>query len=200
MIDYLPAKAFESDIAVLGKKGRGKTFTAKGIVEHLLENGHRALIIDPLSVWWGLRLDADGESSGYNVAIFGGPKADININDEMGEQLARIIAHENLPAVIDASDMCRAEQNRLLIDLFDTLLTENRQALTIVLEEADIYAPQNPMKGSDQAKLLHEVDRIARRGRAYGFRLISITQRPARLHKDVLTQLSTLIYDSATQC
>ena len=36
-------------------------------------------------------------------------------------------------------------------------------------------------------------DRIARRGRNFGFRLISITQRPAKLNKDVLTQLSTLI-------
>jgi ribosome-binding protein aMBF1 (putative translation factor) len=40
---------------------------------------------------------------------------------------------------------------------------------------------------------LGEVDRIARRGRNFGFRLISITQRPAKLNKDVLTQLSTLI-------
>jgi len=37
------------------------------------------------------------------------------------------------------------------------------------------------------------MDRIARRGRNFGFRLISITQRPAKLNKDVLTQLSTLV-------
>lgn len=42
-------------------------------------------------------------------------------------------------------------------------------------------------------RVLSEVDRIARRGRSFGFRLISITQRPAKLHKDVLTQLSTLV-------
>jgi ribosome-binding protein aMBF1 (putative translation factor) len=42
-------------------------------------------------------------------------------------------------------------------------------------------------------RVLGEVDRIARRGRNFGFRLISITQRPAKLNKDVLTQLSTLI-------
>jgi uncharacterized protein len=42
-------------------------------------------------------------------------------------------------------------------------------------------------------RVLGEVDRIARRGRGFGFRLISITQRPAKLNKDVLTQLSTVV-------
>jgi ribosome-binding protein aMBF1 (putative translation factor) len=60
-----------------------------------------------------------------------------------------------------------------------------------VLEEADVFAPQQP--AGEMMRVLGEVDRIARRGRAFGFRLISITQRPAKLHKDVLTQLSTLI-------
>jgi len=45
----------------------------------------------------------------------------------------------------------------------------------------------------DMTRVLGEVDRIARRGRNFGFRLISITQRLAKLNKDVLTQLSTLI-------
>jgi len=60
-----------------------------------------------------------------------------------------------------------------------------------VLEEADAFAPQQPM--GELTRVLGEVDRIARRGRGFGFRLISITQRPAKLNKDVLTQLSTLI-------
>ena len=37
-----------------------------------------------------------------------------------------------------------------------------------------------------------EVELLARRGRGRGFRLISITQRPARIHKDVLTQFDTM--------
>jgi DNA helicase HerA-like ATPase len=43
----LPDAALEADIAILGKKGRGKTFTAKGIVERLLGMGRRVLILDP---------------------------------------------------------------------------------------------------------------------------------------------------------
>jgi Cdc6-like AAA superfamily ATPase len=39
----VPDAAFDADIAILGKKGRGKTFTAKGIVERLLQMGTAAL-------------------------------------------------------------------------------------------------------------------------------------------------------------
>ena len=33
----IPDAALESDIAILGKKGRGKSFTARGLVERLLD-------------------------------------------------------------------------------------------------------------------------------------------------------------------
>lgn len=87
--------------------------------------------------------------------------------------------------------MRKAEQAGLVADLLDYLFTHNRDALWLVLEEADAFAPQQPM--GELTRVLGEVDRIARRGRTFGFRLISITQRPAKLHKDVLTQLSTLV-------
>jgi len=87
--------------------------------------------------------------------------------------------------------MRKAEQARLVADLLDYLFTHNREPLWLVLEEADAFAPQQPM--GELTRVLGEVDRIARRGRNFGFRLISITQRPAKLNKDVLTQLSTLI-------
>src|SRR4029077_15650624 len=69
--------------------------------------------------------------------------------------------------------------------------TRNREALWLVLEEADAFAPQQPM--GELTRVLGEVDRIARRGRNFGFRLISNHAAPAKLKKDVLTQLSTLI-------
>src|SRR3984885_2378021 len=83
------------------------------------------------------------------------------------------------------------EQARLVADLLDYLFTHNREPLWLVLEEADAFAPQQPM--GELTRVLGEVDRIARRGRNFGFRLIAITQRPANLNKDVQTQLSTLI-------
>jgi len=187
----VPLEVLEGDIAILGKKGRGKTYTAKGIVERLLDSKRRVVVLDPLSTWWGLKTTANGKSDAYPVAVFGGPHGDIPINDGMGKALGKIISHDNVPCVIDLGQMRKAEMNRLATDLLETMYLENRDPITVVLEEADVFAPQNPMH--DSTRLFHEVDRIARRGRAFGFRLITLCQRPARLNKDVLTQLSTLI-------
>jgi uncharacterized protein len=187
----VPDAALDADIAILGKKGRGKTFTAKGIVERLLQMRRRVVVLDPLSVWWGLKASADGKSPGYPIPIFGGPHADIPITGEGGHALGKLLTTTPISAVLDLGEMRKAEQARLVADVLDHLFTVNRDPLWLVLEEADAFAPQQPM--GDMTRVLGEVDRIARRGRNFGFRLISITQRPAKLNKDVLTQLSTLI-------
>lgn len=60
MAHPIPDSALDADIAILGKKGRGKTYAAKGIVERLLQMNRRVLVLDPLNVWWGLRSNAEG--------------------------------------------------------------------------------------------------------------------------------------------
>jgi hypothetical protein len=193
MTHPIPDDALDSDVAIIARKGSGKSYLARGLAERLLDLQRRMVVIDPLGAWWGLRSSADGESAGYAVAVFGGEHADMPLTETMGEPLAKLIAGENLPCVIDTSLMRKEEQGRLAIDLFEGLFRFNKDALTIILEEADVFAPQNPSKDGYAAKVLHEVDRIARRGRARGLRLISLTQRPARLHKDVLSQAATLV-------
>ena len=188
----LPDSVLDDDIAILGKKGGGKTFTAKGLVERLLDLKRRVLILDPLGVWAGLRTSADGTAAGYPIAIFGGLYGDLPLDPSAAEMLAKIIATENLPAVIDLSELSKSKQQNFLYAFLHELRTLNKEALTIVLEEADVFAPQNP-QGDDSKQLHGEIDWIARRGRSRGFRLITITQRPARLAKDVLTQCATLI-------
>ena len=188
----IPDEALDSDIAILGRKGGGKTYTSKGIVERLLDLGRRVLILDPLGVWAGLRTSADGQKAGYKVAIFGGLHADMALDPAAAEPLARIIAKENLPAVIDLSELSKGAQQAFLLKFLHELRRVNTEALTLVLEEADVFAPQNP-QGDDSKQLHGEIDWISRRGRFKGFRLISICQRPARLSKDVLTQANMLI-------
>ena len=188
----IPVAALDADIAILGKKGGGKTYTAKGIVERLLDMGRRVLVLDPLGVWAGLRTGADVTSPGYPVAIFGGAHGDMPLDPAAAVPMADILARENVPAVLDVADLSKASQQAFLLAFLRELRRVNTEALTIVLEEADVFAPQNPM--GDDSKALHvEIDWIARRGRFRGFRLITITQRPARLSKDVLTQCATLV-------
>src|SRR4051794_23319055 len=66
----LPTAALDDRIAIVGTAGSGKTYTAKGFVERLLDAGARVAIVDPLGVWWGLQAGASGET-GYPVVVFG---------------------------------------------------------------------------------------------------------------------------------
>src|ERR1700733_4721581 len=151
----------------------------------------RVLFLDPLSVWWGLKSGADGKAPGFPIPVFGGPHADIPLHDAAGPIIGELIYSTGISAVLDMGQMRKAEQARLVTDLLDYLYPLNRDPLWLVLEEADAFAPQQPM--GELNRVLGEVDRIARRGRNFGWRLIAITQRPAKLNKDVLTQLSTLV-------
>ncbi|MCX5516183.1 hypothetical protein C3941_19525 [Kaistia algarum] len=179
-------------IAIVGTTGSGKTYAAKGIVEDLLARGRRVCIIDPLGVWYGLRTTADGEAPAFPVTIFGGDRADFPITTEDGAALGAVIADGLVQAsIVDTSDLTGGETIKLMTPFFETLFAKNREALLLVIDEADAFAPQNPVPGAERLK--GAVDKIARRGRVKGFRLMTITQRPAVLDKSVLSQIATLI-------
>lgn len=75
MTHPIPDEALDDRHAFVGTSGSGKTYNAGTAVERLLASGARVGIVDPLGVWWGLRLLADGRTaSGYDVVIFGGPR------------------------------------------------------------------------------------------------------------------------------
>lgn len=187
----IPAQAFNDTVAVIGRIGSGKTYTAKGQLELLLDRGERVCIIDPTGVWYGLRSSANGKRPGYPVAVFGGEHADIAIVEASAEPLAKLVAERNLPVIVDVSEMGMAERVRFVQHFLDTLYRKNRTPLTLIVDEADLFAPQRALPG--QELLLHRMEQIVRRGRTRGFRTWMITQRPAELHKSVLSQAGTLI-------
>src|SRR6516225_10830115 len=188
----LSAEALDDRIAIVGTAGSGKTYAAKGFVERLLESGARVAIVDPLGVWWGLRASADGGRPGYPVVVFGGRRADIPITSAMGAALGRIIACEALVCVVDLSDLgSSAARRRFMAAFAEALYETNEEPLRLVLDEADLWAPQRPIKGWEG--LLGNIEEIVRRGRVRGFIPWLITQRPAVVHKDVLSQADILI-------
>lgn len=190
MTDLAP-EIFDGHLAIVGRTGSGKSFTARGIVERWLSQGERVCIVDPTDVWFGLRSNAAGDGPGFPVVIFGGEHADVPLGERSGERVAEIIAERNLPAVIVTAEMTGGERHRFMSDFLGTLYRKNKVPLHLVLDEADDVAPQNPLP--ENRRMLGDVDRIVRRGRVKGFRVVFITQRPAVLHKNVLTQASTLI-------
>jgi len=188
----LPADAFDDRIAIVGTAGSGKTYAAKGFVERLLENGARVAIVDPLGVWWGLRASADGSAPGYPVIVFGGKHPDVPITSDMGAGLGRVVAREALVCVVDLSDLgSNAARRRFMAAFAEALYETNEEPLHLVLDEADLWAPQRPIKGWEG--LLGHIEEIVRRGRVRGFIPWLITQRPAVVHKDVLSQADILI-------
>src|ERR1700720_181460 len=188
----LPADALDDRIAIVGTAGSGKTYAAKGFVERLLDSGARVAIVDPLGVWWGLRASADGTVAGYPVVVFGGKQADVPITAEMGGALGRLIAGDALACVIDLSELGSSAARRRFMAAFSEALYEaNEEPLHLVLDEADLWAPQRPIKGWES--LLGHIEEIVRRGRVRGFIPWLITQRPAVVHKDVLSQADILI-------
>src|SRR4051794_32944996 len=100
----LPTAALDDRMAIVGTAGSGKTYTAKGFVERLLDARARVAIIDPLGVWWGLRAGAAG-NAGYPVIVFGGRHADVPLTAEMGAPLGQLIARQALASVIDLSEL-----------------------------------------------------------------------------------------------
>jgi hypothetical protein len=190
-LERFPAELLAQHIAIVGKTGSGKTYTAKGFVERLLTDKRRVCILDPTGVWYGLRSSADGKKPGFAVAVFGGRHADVAIAEHSGAALAKIVAEKNLPAIIDLSEMLIGQRHRFVTDFAEALYRDNRAPLHLVIDEADEFAPQNPLP--ETKRMLHHVDRIVRRGRVRGFRVMLITQRPAVLHKNVLTQANALI-------
>ncbi|HEY1432440.1 MAG TPA: DUF87 domain-containing protein [Stellaceae bacterium] len=143
----LSADALDDRIAIVGTAGSGKTYAAKGFVERLLGIGARVAIVDPLGVWWGLRASADGSSAGYPVVVFGGRHADVPITAEMGTALGRMIAREALVCVVDLSELgSNAARRRFMAAFSEALYETNEEPLHLVLDEADLWAPQRPIK------------------------------------------------------
>lgn len=182
----------EEHSAIIGKTGAGKTYTAKGFAEDLLAEGARFCVIDPTGVWWGLKSSADGEREGFPVVVFGGDHGDVPLNENDAEAVARIVATTATPCVIDVSAFpSLGAQKRFMTEFAEHVFRMNREALHMFVDEADAFMPQRP--GPDEAVMLGRWDTIARRGRSRGFRLTLITQRPAVLNKNALSQVGTLI-------
>jgi DNA helicase HerA-like ATPase len=186
----LPAEAVTQTFAILAKRGAGKTYTAAVMVEEMLKAG-LPVVVGPVGVWWGLRSSADGQQAGLPIVIMGGEHGDVLLDVGAGELIADVVVDEGLAVVLDLSQFRKGEQTRFMTDFAERLYDKNRQPRHLVLDEADAFAPQRPMKG--QERLLGAIEDLVRRGRARGIGVTLVTQRAAVLNKDVLTQAEVLV-------
>lgn len=186
----IPKEARKAAGAIIGRTESGKTSTAKGLVATEMDEGVVPLIIDPTGVWWGIKSTAAGEPA-YPVVVFGGKHADVPLRDGAGAAVATTIVRERIPSIIDVSEMPLSVKPVFMADFLEAIYLENREPLLLVVDEADLFAPQRSMPATK--RVLDAMEQICRRGRVRGFRPWLITQRPADLHKSVLSQANTLI-------
>ncbi len=189
----IPHEALAQHSAILGKTGSGKTYVAKGLVEYLLAGGSTVGIVDPTAAWWGMRSDRDGRGAGFPILVLGGDHGDLPLPALGGAAVARLLAQERVSLIADTSHLTVGERTRWFTDFGGTLYRLNRSPTHLVLDEAHLFAPQGKVPDPDTGKMLHAANTLAAGGRSRGLRLMMITQRPQKLHKDTLTCADSLI-------
>ncbi len=171
-------------IAILGIRGSGKSNTAGVIFEELLKHNY------PLSI-----VDIDGEYFGlkekFEVLVVGhGEGVEIEVGVDCAEEIAQISMEKNVPIVLDLSGFLseeRAEFLKAYLSALWNLAAKLRRPYIIGIEEAHEFIPQGI-----RTELKELIARVALRGRKRGLGAIIISQRSAKVEKDVLSQAGIL--------
>lgn len=193
----IPTAALDDRLFFGGTAGAGKTYNAMSAVERLLARKARVVIPDPLGVWWGLRLKADGKTpSGFDVVIFGGPHGDLPLTEHAGALIGETVAGMKESCILDLSQLgTKAAERRFMLAFLTAFYKHaSGEPVHVIFDEADMWSPQRLLdKEGDAAKLLGMMETVVRRGRVRGFIPWLISQRPAVISKDVLSQVDGLI-------
>jgi len=187
VVELLTGRGF-----VTGKSGSGKSNTASVIAEELLEAGFPLLIVDTDGEYYGLKEEYEMLHAGADE------ECDIQIGPEHAEQMATLALEENVPIILDVSGY-------LDEDVADELLRETARQLFVkekklkkpfllVVEEVHEYIPEGGGMG-ETGKLLIK---IGKRGRKHGLGILGISQRPADVKKDFITQANWLVWHRLT--
>ncbi len=190
----LPDSMATETFGVLGQRGSGKSNVAVVMAEQMWTAGIPWVAIDPKGDWWGLRSGTDGKSPGLALPVFGGLHGDVPLEAGAGAFMADLVFDQNLTAVLDVSDLSKGDVARFLVAFFDRIYRRHRGDPTVrhlFLEEAHEYIPQ--LVGKEEGRLKEAASRIVLLGRSFGLGASLLSQRSARIHKDVLSQVSTLI-------
>lgn len=188
------ARAGTETYAFLARKGNGKSYAASKLAELLHGAGVPIIAIDPVGIWWGLRLAADGVSPGLPIPVIGGRHGDVELAPDqgLGERLAIWLIGTNGSAVIDVSEMHKAERKRFVAEFAEALFHAakgKRRPRMVILEEAQTFAPQ---QSQGQERMLGAIEDIVRLGRNYGLGAMLVSQRPQSVNKEVLNQTECL--------
>jgi len=203
----LSAKEYiTSTRAILARKSSGKTYLAMIVAEELIRVskltgvGMPFVAFDPTGVWYGLSAAADGFESQHEILRLGGAHGMFPLRFEGGGAVARAVVELwPLSVILDVSDMLPEEQHQFFGDFGNELYTRNAKPIHLFIDEADDFMPQSVESGNKaQRRALGVGDRIVRRARVKGIGVTLITQRPAVISKNVLSQVDGVFFLSVT--
>ncbi|MFC3478185.1 ATP-binding protein [Halobacterium litoreum] len=187
IVEVLTGRAF-----ITGKSGSGKSNTTSVVVEELLEAGYPVLIVDTDGEYYGLKEEYELLHAGADE------ECDIQVDVEHAEKLAHLALEENVPIILDVSGY-------LDDDVADELLRETvrhlfakekklKKPFLLVVEECHEYIPEGG--GMDETGNL--LIKVGKRGRKHGLGIVGISQRPADVKKDFITQANWLVWHRLT--
>ncbi|PCR92403.1 helicase HerA domain-containing protein [Natrinema ejinorense] len=187
VIEILTGRGFAT-----GKSGSGKSNTASVVAEELLEAGYPLLIVDTDGEYYGLKEEYEMLHAGADE------ECDIQIGPEHAEQMATLALEENVPVILDVSGYLDEEvADELLRKIARQLFVKEKKLkkpFLLVVEEVHEYIPEGGGVG-ETGKLLIK---ISKRGRKHGLGILGISQRPADVKKDFITQANWLVWHRLT--
>ena len=178
--------------AVFGKSGSGKSNTASVLAEELLEYGLPIVIVDIEGEYWGL-------TERYDLR-YAGTTEDAEIEVAIGnvDDLVSMVLEDNEPLIVDVSGMADEEAVDAFLSAFVSRLFERenqvRKPCLLVVEEIHEFLPQTGRGGAFADVLVT----VAKRGRKRGLGLCGLSQRPAAVDKEFITQCDWIAWHRLT--
>lgn len=187
------ALSFVTDTSVIiAKKRQGKSYTADVIAEEMLGAKQQIIIFDPTGAHYGLRSSANGKRAGYPITILGGKHGDAPLEVSSGKAWAEAVVSDGFSVVLDLSLMDDVLWPTFIADFTNAFYRLNESPCHVFYDEADTACPQTP-RDKEHHRCLRAVDNLVRRGGIKGIGVTMITQRPALISKDVLSQVDQAI-------
>lgn len=178
--------------AILGTTGAGKTNTLVRILEQLDKCGQQFLAFD-------IEGDLEGMSDGRpGISVARGQLGSAMIKKIM---LGLFTEKNSYVVSLQEHDEDRRDlfMHRLLETIWDFYnKNELQYRLFLIFDEAHEYIPQQQSSSDLQKQLRYLIIRIARRGRKRHINLFVVSQRPANVHKDVLSQCDAKLLHRVT--